>query len=1318
IAERVLEAEAIMRGDAVVFDLSTPGRYELEEEVEGFSVRVLWELTGFLFTASILGSDGLVFAVDARSGEPLAGAAVSVRHGGGTLDGTTGSDGLFTFRAAPPLAVTVAKDGEIRGAFVDAGDPPPAGPLVYVTTDRPTYRPGQTVHFKAVRRDPAGGGLALPSAKEIRLLVRDPRGRALSSEVVPFSDAGTASGSFALGEETPLGRWTVETDVPEPRDEGFRFDSFLDRDERPACFRRSFSVAAYRKPALTVAVRGAAAAEGRGGARIRVEAWSGGPVADAEVRWEVSRRWPAVRDEAPGFTADPRRWFFERDRQPGESSWWGWEEEHVADGEGETGPDGTLDVSFPIEAEERGSEFVVRAEVTDRTGLFAEGEGVVVRAGAAISLDLHVAAAAAAPGEEIDVVARATGPDGAPLAGRPVELVALRPNVEQEYETCFSARVETDRDGRARFRAPVPEASSLRLKASTPGAPEVRRELEVAWLDPAEVDWFEFSLRPDRYVYETGETARVLVRSTRAPIRGLLVVEGATRHEARVITLEQPAQFLEVPLGPEHAPNVHVRLIAFDGGFEAGDGFELLVFPRERLIEVDVAADHPRYAPREPVRIAVTTRDAAGSPLPAEVELSVVDAALFAVEPDDTPDIRRFFHPLRVHRGADGGDFELPFAGTFRGSDFEGLGFVLFGVAEEGGVSDEPRRYFPDLAFFQAQARTGADGRCEVEFTAPDSLTSWRVLARAVAGPDRLGQGASALVTRKDVSLRLGAPRAFVAGDEGEVVAVLRSDLAAPARFQVRLECTGFGTTEPVGPEREVDLLPGTEVRVPFRVNAVAPGTGTLVIRATSDRGGDAMEVPVPILARGAEDWLAVSGRAEGTLRLTAGLPEGVDPSTARLTLLLTSPAEAVAAALPFLAGYPYGCVEQTMSRFLPAVIAARAGQRLGLGPDATLAELPAMVDKGLQRLYGYQHEDGGWGWWKDDDTRAGMTAYVVLGLAAARDAGFPVDAATLRAAVGCLREMESTPEILLARSAAGDAAEDLAAAAPKSDEARAILVLAGRRDLAGGLPATPPAEDGPEAVRAAALILRALHAANPADPRRAVFTEWLLARRRGHGWYSTLDTAHVVRALAETADPGPARRAALAVNGRPLDPTDCLVEVPAECLRAGSNEIVVEGQGLFATAILLWREPATDLLAERPGSFEVERWFEQASAGEDVPPTASRFERGARVRMVVRMTALSDQEFVLLECPFPAGLEPAPADPEEEYGDSEVRREVRDDRVCVALTSVERDGEYEFAFDFVAIFPGTWHALPASAFAMYRPDARGRSAESLFRIE
>ena len=102
--------------------------------------------------------------------------------------------------------------------------------------------------------------------------------------------------------------------------------------------------------------------------------------------------------------------------------------------------------------------------------------------------------------------------------------------------------------------------------------------------------------------------------------------------------------------------------------------------------------------------------------------------------------------------------------------------------------------------------------------------------------------------------------------------------------------------------------------------------------------------------------------------------------------------AGALFGALDYLTSYPYGCTEQTMSRFLPAAITAKTLKDLGLQPEdvmsrvfggiepasaaAThprgkkdLAELDRIVNAGLDRLRDFQHADGGWGWWKEGES-------------------------------------------------------------------------------------------------------------------------------------------------------------------------------------------------------------------------------------------------------------------------------------------------------------------------------------------------------------
>ena len=123
-------------------------------------------------------------------------------------------------------------------------------------------------------------------------------------------------------------------------------------------------------------------------------------------------------------------------------------------------------------------------------------------------------------------------------------------------------------------------------------------------------------------------------------------------------------------------------------------------------------------------------------------------------------------------------------------------------------------------------------------------------------------------------------------------------------------------------------------------------------------------------------------------------------PGLSHVTLRLTpSIAASLTGGVEYLIGYPYGCVEQTLSRILPDMQVRRALQSRGLPLDAATTrksgEIGLMVREGLARLARFQHTSGAWGWWEHDSDDPWMTAYVLVGLATARYRGVHRSATT-----------------------------------------------------------------------------------------------------------------------------------------------------------------------------------------------------------------------------------------------------------------------------------------------------------------------------------
>ncbi len=130
-----------------------------------------------------------------------------------------------------------------------------------------------------------------------------------------------------------------------------------------------------------------------------------------------------------------------------------------------------------------------------------------------------------------------------------------------------------------------------------------------------------------------------------------------------------------------------------------------------------------------------------------------------------------------------------------------------------------------------------------------------------------------------------------------------------------------------------------------------------------------------------------------GQNQWTYSYPAASDAGSRALTITVApSVAGTVFDALDYLTSYPWGCTEQTMSSFLPDLIVAQAIDKLHLKSPIDRKTLNDEVSAGLERLYSYQHDDGGWGWWQDDPSLVFMTAYVVSGLGQAKAAGYTID--------------------------------------------------------------------------------------------------------------------------------------------------------------------------------------------------------------------------------------------------------------------------------------------------------------------------------------
>ena len=155
----------------------------------------------------------------------------------------------------------------------------------------------------------------------------------------------------------------------------------------------------------------------------------------------------------------------------------------------------------------------------------------------------------------------------------------------------------------------------------------------------------------------------------------------------------------------------------------------------------------------------------------------------------------------------------------------------------------------------------------------------------------------------------------------------------------------------------------------------------------------------------------------------------------------------------------------------------------MDLSDSESGAKLDALVTEGLQELYARQLAGGGWSWCAHPEAHVLTTAYALLGLAEAADAGYPVDAAVIGRAQAFLRGRLITPSQQLEAWELNRQAFVLFTLARSGapDIARSAILFESRERLN---------------VDAIAFLALALHAINPDDESRLeTLTQMLINR-------------------------------------------------------------------------------------------------------------------------------------------------------------------------------------------------------------------------------
>lgn len=1216
----------------------------------------------------------------------------------------------------------------------------------YLYTDRPIYRPDQPVHFRGVVRSKDDVTYTPPDRETVPVQIFNNSGEVVYEKELPLTRFGTFSDSFTLDADASLGGYRIEVNLtPAGADES---EYYYRPYEGASVY---FDVAEYRLPEFQVKVTPEVSEVVQGDTvRVVVDSkyFFGGPVSNASLNYNV-----LASPYGFYYVSPDKKWYdftdYTIDAGPGEyyDPYLG----VIASGDAVTDALGLFTIEIPADlgSATQSQTFTVEASVWDESNNTVSGRAEVIVHQGEVYIGARPTKYVSTAGQETTVEFISVDWEGTivPDQDIAVEIVERRWSSVQEEDPfgrvtwtweveeipVETGKVTTDENGQAVYPFTPPSGGTFKvIITSQDSRGNTVRASTYMWVSSREyVSWRQqnsnrIDLVVDADQYEVGDTAQILIASPfQGTVEALVTVErGRVLHSER-ITLDTNSYVYQLPITDDFAPNVFVSVMLVKGvdetnpvaAFRMGLA-QIQVDNSRKELHIAIAPNTDLAGPGDTVTYTVTVTDWQGDPVVAEVGVGLTDlAALSLASPNSGPLLGHFYgiQGLSVRTGTaltmNTDQITQTLLDTVKGGG---------GGYGEGGLFDI-REEFIDTAYWNPILVTGADGMATFDVTLPDNLTTWRLDARAVtSGEDGLtlvGQDTFDLLSTKPVLIRPVTPRFFIVNDTLSLGAVVNNNTRQDLEVAITLEAYGVTFNDATDEGISNTFTHNVSVPAQGRTRVDWPVTVQLVddvelIFYVVDESGEYTDASRPVAGQGEKRLLPVY-RYEvpevvgtgGTMREAGTRTEGIqlwDVSDYEITegeLTITAQPSLAAATLDgldYLRYYPYYCIEQTVSRFLPNVMTYRALELTGHADPKLKEELDTAVQLSLQRLYAEQKVDGGWGWFARDYSSPIVTAYALIGLAEARDAGYPVDENVIRKARTFLQGEFTSPTMstptwrlnrqvfilyALARAGVPDVARSARIFEYRSRldlYAKALLATtlemggdtSGRIDtlISDLLNAAVISANGAyweesyrdwwnwnTNTRTTAMVLQTLVRFRPESDLIPNVVRWLMVARTADHWETTQETAWAVMALTDwmvasdellgsydfSVSFNGEERLAESVVPDNITKTYQLVVDVAEMLQDDLNMVVFsrsEGEGnLYYTAYLRQFLPVPEVEPANRGII-IDRRYVMLGDPNREPITEARVGDLVQARLTIIVP--NSLHYVVVEDPIPAGTE------------------------------------------------------------------------------
>ncbi|UWF48697.1 alpha-2-macroglobulin family protein [Pseudomonas sp. N3-W] len=905
-----------------------PGLYLVEALIGKYRATTMVFVSNTVAVSKIAGDELVVWAARKHEGSSVPKVNVLWTDGLGVMSsGATDTDGLLRLKHVSPERSFVIGEDEEGGVFVSENfyyDSEIYDTKLYAFTDRPLYRPGDWVSLKIVGREfrNARDSVA-PSAADVNVTVLDATGTALQSLDLKLDSKAGTQGRFQLPDNAVAGGYELR---------------FTYKDQ---AYSSAFRVAEYIKPhfeiSLNLAKQDYRTGEPVKGSLVLLYP-DGKPVANAKLTLSLRAQQLSMVDNELQYLG----------QFPVELT----STELTTDAKG--------NAALDLPAADKPSRYMLTVFASDGAAYRVKTTKEILIDRGAASFRLGAPQRFSAVGDKVLFSYANEGGSEQNKAVTPASYSWVRLEDQTTGEGKLSAK---DKNFTLAFDRPGTYNVSLkddhgRVVGATghsvtgDGVKAVPGTVEIV-LDKPE--------------YKAGDEALALITFAEPVSDALLSLE-RDKVEAtallskggdwlKMVKLSETQYRARIPVKDNFAPNLTFSVLYTKGGQYSFQNAGIKVIAPQ--IDVAIATDKETYQPGDTVSVDLTTQFA-GKPIPAHLTVSVVDEMVYALQPEVAPTIDQFFyHPRRnnVRTSAS-------------------LSFISYDVALPGSpgapgkanrsergvkVLERPRREDVDTAAWQPELITDANGKTRFTFKMPDSLTRWRITARAIADDGQVGQKKQFVRSEKPLYLKWSGPSKFRNGDKPALGVFAFSQAEKLVKAELVIHYGGADQRLPVTLNNGINYI---------ALPAFALANGEWTAELVQDgKTADALAVRLTATGNG---WQVTQSQSLDAASGDTPLTLPADATDIRLRLD-DSPQALFRSALDDLLSYPYGGVEQTASRLLPLSIAYPS---LASNPQIR-DRLRLIMQNSRLRLVQMAGPSASFTWWgQDGEPDAFLTAY------------------------------------------------------------------------------------------------------------------------------------------------------------------------------------------------------------------------------------------------------------------------------------------------------------------------------------------------------